>query len=210
MKKMNVSILWVLLVLPGCSFLVKRKPSPIAKKPETKSVSPKKPTAEVKRPGPASGVPPATFAGPTFGSTAIWQLLTPEKVQITLNNPESLSEIRADLEKGYNQRVLAEGHWQIVKIEVNGFLYSVRPGTSAFGFTVKDNANTYGGTIVIQCPEVGTAHKDDLKKMRFFNRYEFAMNNLRCGMIVGNDFDNVKKALKKDKEFKDLKVTLGF
>lgn len=141
----------------------------------------------------------------------VWHLIDPLGMELKLLNIDNKKEETFKVEGALSQIELPIGHWQIIGFKVNGGdFYNVLNTSERFIFNVKNNKRTYGGSLLVQCPKIGTQFHSELKEMSFFNRYYFGSSQNLCEMIVGNKFSSVKRALDNlDKKAK-LPLVRGF
>lgn len=140
----------------------------------------------------------------------VWHLIDPLGIELKLFSIDNKKEETVQVETALSRVELPPGHWQIIGFKVQGQSFNVLNTSERFIFRVKNKAATYAGSIVVQCPKVGTQHHSELKDMSFFNRYYFGSASNLCEMIVGNKFKAVKRAYGAlDKESK-LPLIQGF
>lgn len=144
------------------------------------------------------------------GPTAIWYLLTHERVTLYLKNVDNASAASMILEKGANQLPIAPGHWELTGFEEGDNSFTSMNTSKKFVFRVTPKSMTYAGSIVIGCPNVPTVDFKYLKPMKFFNRYPFSSEVGLCEMIIGDDFATVRADMRKTQKTKGLKLTIGF
>ncbi len=125
----------------------------------------------------------------------VWHLIDPLGLELKLFNIDDKKEETILVETALSRIELAPGHWQIIGFKYQGQNFNVLNTSERFIFRVKNKAVTYAGSIVVQCPKVGSLHHAELKEMSFFNRYHFGSEQNLCEMIVGNKFKAVKRAL---------------
>lgn len=181
-----------------------RNPLPVA---PTADVTPKN-TMRVQRPIPAPKVKKSRRSG--LKNQVFWRLINRD--QITLNvqslgpKPRTIT-LKMTEENFYH--FLPSGDWQIQSFIIEGKNYSSMNSAQNPGFKVFKNSFSYAGALIIDCPKVGQEFFDDLKLMKFFNRYTFSSKDSLCELIVGNDFDLVKDAWVSPKNSKTPKLLLG-
>lgn len=141
---------------------------------------------------------------------ALWQLIFPEELELVLVNLESKKKEVVQLESGLVRVGIGKGFWQVVGLRLNGQAFETMKTTDRFVIGVKKKATIYAGSVIVQCPTVGSEHFSELKKMKYFNRYHFRSQVGLCEMIVGNDFAGVKEVWKSHDESKNIPLVLGF
>ena len=144
------------------------------------------------------------------GPTALWYLITHDRVTLYFKNLDNNTAISFIIEKGVTRLPITPGHWELTGFEEGDHSYASMNTSKKFVFRSRSKATTYAGSIVIGCPKVGTEEFKFLKSMRFFNRYPFSSDVGLCEMIVGNDFAMVRSELKKAPETKKLNLVIGF
>lgn len=141
----------------------------------------------------------------------VWHLIDPVGIELKLLNIDDQKEEIIKIETSLSQVELPIGHWQIVGFKIlGGEPYNVLNTSERFIFKVKNNKRTYGGSLLVQCPKIGTQFHSELKEMSFFNRYYFSSSQNLCEMIVGNKFKSVKRALEALDKKSKLPLIQGF
>lgn len=200
MKKAIVPYL-ILIFVAGCA---SRNPAPVSQVPEERS----KEITQVKRPLKLPPAKRAALAGKR--NQVFWRLIGMDQVTLQV---QSLGSKPQTLSVPLNQEIfyhsLPSGDWQIQGFKVQDKNYTALSTAQKPQFKVFRNSYSYAGSLVIHCPKVGQEYFDELKLMKFFNRYTFSTGNQLCEMVVGNDYDHVKDAWKGPKHAKGVKLLLG-
>lgn len=197
---MIVSFLLVFF-LSGCA-LIKTAPSP-----QPGLENPKK-FSHVKSPLKIPTVKRSTLRGTR--NQVFWRLAGLGQVTLFVRGMENRPKtVVLQLNDDIFFHPLASGEWYIQGFQINGVKYEATTSSQKAIFKVFKNSYSYAGALVIHCPKIGQEHFDELKPMKFFNRYIFASKKGLCEMVVGNDFDLIKEAWKSPKNGKGSKLTLG-
>ncbi len=104
---------------------------------------------------------------------------------------------------------LPSGEWWIKGFKFQGKTYEAMNTSQRATFRVHKNGYSYAGALLVQCPKVGQEHFEELKLMKFFNRYSFSSNQGLCEMVLGNDYDLIKDAWKSPASMKGSRLLLG-
>jgi hypothetical protein len=187
MKKLV--ILSLSLLLSACAAL-KPGPSPVAEDaPATKTVKGSK----------------------SLGKTrAIFHVIEPVGIELIVFHVDEKREERLQMDKMLSQIGMLPGHWQVKGFILNGERFEFMNDGQQFVFTLKPGKYSYVGSYIVQCPKVGQNHQSKLKRMSFFNRYPFRSDRKLCEMVVGSDFDNVKRVWAQLNPAKQTRLSLGF
>lgn len=131
-------------------------------------------------------------------SGVLWDLMNAEaRVRIVLLNLDNQKETQIDLQYGITTYDLPEGTWQMMGFTLNGKKYETLLSSQNFVFKAIKDKTVYAGSLVFQCPRVGSKYNILLKNHKFFNRYPFKNQKGLCELIVGNDFATIQKILPK-------------
>lgn len=140
---------------------------------------------------------------------AFWDLLSGQKIIIHLTSVDNRSPLKIPLKTGLEKRAVPVGHWELVGFEVNGRKYASTGTSRKYILNMKPNADIYAGSLIVECPVVSNKYYSLLKKMKFFNRYNFSMGEGNCEIVIGNDFDRVRSSLIDSSKSKKLNLRLG-
>ncbi len=124
----------------------------------------------------------------------VWHLIEPLGIQLILFHVESKHQEKVLIERTLSEVKLAPGQWQVVGFRWNKKTYRMPKGQERFSFKTKASSRIYAGSFLIQCPKVGEKHLNELKKMSFFNRFNFTSTSGSCQMVVGDQFTEVNRA----------------
>lgn len=141
---------------------------------------------------------------------AIFHVIGPLGIELILLNIKSQTEEIVLMDKTLSQLELEPGHWQVAGFILDGIRFNIMNTSKHFIFKLKKDQSTYVGSYIFQCPKVNETHLADMKKMNFFNRYPFSSDKRLCELVVGSDFDKVKKVWKNIDKSKLRPLSLGF
>lgn len=131
----------------------------------------------------------------------LWELLNTEgKIKVFLLNLDNQKEAQIDLENGPQTYEISEGTWQIMAFVLKAKRYDTLLSSQNFVFKAVKGKTVYAGSLVFQCPRVGSKYNSLLKSHKYFNRYPFKNQKGLCELIVGNDFANIQKILSKSRK----------
>lgn len=168
---------------------------------------------KVDSPAPAPVVPEKKLTLEPKGeskSQAIFHVVAPLGVQLVLLNLDKNTERTILIEKTLSASKLSPGFWQVSGFVLKGRRYKTLNTTKQFIFHIKKNESAYAGSYIFQCPRVNQAHLPAMKKMSFFNRYPFGSEQKLCELVVGSDFENVRRVWSEVEKSQQVPLTLGF
>ena len=141
---------------------------------------------------------------------AVWEVLNRDRVTLYFKSVDSGKNLTVILEKGLNQKSVAAGHWELTGFASQGKSFNSMNTSKKFVFRMKKLSNTYAGSLVVGCPQISAQDNQYLKGMKFFNRYPFTSTHGLCEVVIGNDFAEVRNALRMSRKNKNLELTSGF
>lgn len=127
---------------------------------------------------------------------AIWELISHYSMTLRLQNVDDGTSLQVIIENGISERPIPAGHWELAGFEESGKSYFSMNTTRKFIFTMKKKSQVYAGSIILGCPKLQPHQYKLLKKMKFFNRYPFSSSDGLCELVIGNDYNGIKKELK--------------
>jgi hypothetical protein len=155
-------------------------------------------SVEPPRPGVASPVPgKVKLPVELKGKKAIFQLLNRGQLSLQLRNIDTGEALTLLLEGELSERKVPKGHWELAGFEDSGKSFVSMNTSKKFIFQMKPSKSIYAGSIVVGCPRVQSKDLKLLMSMRFFNRYPFSSSDGLCEVIVGDNFNRIKKLRKK-------------
>lgn len=190
----SLFIFGFLILFSGCSSFHPQPEVPVENEPASQS--------------PIKKIPKKRALKPTTG--AIWELLNRDKLTLYFKSVDTGANLTVILEKGITQKSVPAGHWELTGFVNAGKTYNSMNTSKKFIFRMRKGTNTYAGSIVIGCPKISAQDFQYLKGMKFFNRYPFTSNYGLCEVVIGNDFAEVKNALRKSRKNKNLDFVIGF
>jgi hypothetical protein len=146
--------------------------------------------------------------GNTKGN-AVWHLIYPDAVELYLQHANGTTEL-IKIETKLSDINLTPGTWQVIGIVWAGQEYEALDEGAKFEFTLKPKSSNYVGSYVIQCPKVENQNMGQIRKMEFFNRFQFTSEQGTCEMLVGNGLSKVRKAWSHLQKTKPKNLRLAF
>lgn len=143
-------------------------------------------------------------------SGMVFELLGESSLTLQFTNVEDETYMTVVIEKGISQKSFPGGVWELTGFEENGKSFLSMNTTKKFILRSKENSLSYGGTIILGCPSIPKDSTQFLKKMKFFDRYPFSGTSGICEMVIGDNFAEVRMALKKSQKSRQLKLNMGF
>jgi hypothetical protein len=205
---MRTSIVLGLLVLLSNCTSFRKSPEPV--KTQTPRPAPEKKVKRVTTPVKRPEKKQDKQEKQKKRSRAVWHLIYPADVEFVLTNRETNKKEFIRVETTLSDIELPAGHYNVDAVIVGDEKFDSLDGEEVFQFEIKKKAPTYIGSYVVECPKIGTLHFAELRKMKFFNRFNFTGNSGACEMIVGNDHENVRRAWSKLENKPGSKLLLGF
>jgi hypothetical protein len=153
----------------------------------------------------ASGLAPISDPKGPF-QKVVFHLIEPLEIELILGRGKHTERLRID--KTVSQLSLAPGDWEVLGFMRAGSFYEMLDGSVRYRFSIARKRNTYAGSFLIQCPKV--TRTSELKRLRYYNRYEFWDKERSCEMVVGNDFDGVNRVWERVYSRKYGPLSLGF
>lgn len=143
-------------------------------------------------------------------SLGVWHLISPEKLSLVLSHFDTKITRNILLEKGTNKGTLKSGDWQVRGIKYGPSKFRPINDSQKIVFKLKEKKPMYLGSIIFECPKVNDSFFEDMKKMKYFNRFFFKSKKKICELVLGNDFENVKNELYKTQNELSNSLILGF
>lgn len=141
----------------------------------------------------------------------VWELLDRDQITLQFKNVDDpVNVFTLIIEKGITKNAFPHGHWELTGFEEGGRSFTSMNTTKKFVFRMKPKVNVYAGSLMIGCPTILPADFKLLKKMKFFNRYPFGGTSGLCEMVIGDNFAEVKTALRKSQKSSKLNIVIGF
>lgn len=150
-----------------------------------------------------------TTLGRPMGSTRLLiHLVRPENLELILIRVGHKKEEKFAINTILSQLEMSPGQWQLQGLVIQGRVYRFENADQMPIFKIQKNKVSYIGTYLFQCPKVSDSHRRVLKEMSYFNRYKLNSSGNLCELVVGSDFDRIKKVWKKIGD-KQLPLALG-
>lgn len=182
MRSLIVFILLTVFIVVSCTTPRKSSTQAKNKAPAQRKIKTPVRTAKTKKPSKGSAK-----------GNAVWHLIYPDATELYLQHDNGTTEL-IKIETKLSDINLTPGTWLIVGIVSAGQEYEALDEGAKFEFTLKPKSSNYVGSYVIQCPKVENQNMAEIRKMEFFNRFQFTSSQGTCEMLVGNGLSKVRKA----------------
>lgn len=136
-------------------------------------------------------------------------MVHPESAELYLQHESGSTEL-IRVETKLSDINLTPGSWQIIGLVWQGQEYDSLEEGAKFEFTILEKAPSYVGSFVVQCPKVEPENLSEIRKMEFFNRFQFTSPQGTCEMLVGNDIVKVRRAWSKLEKVPPKRLQLAF
>lgn len=140
---------------------------------------------------------------------AVWHLLSPSEIEFFLTHESGKKEL-VRIETNLSDIEMEKGAWLITGLIWNGQEYEALDEGAKFEFLLHKKNPAYVGSFVVHCPKVPLENMKEIRKMEFFNRFNFTSSAGTCEMLVGNDLPKVRKAWSKLEKVPASRLQLGF
>jgi hypothetical protein len=139
-----------------------------------------------------------------------WRLVHVQEITLILEPLDSKNKSRSlVLNQDVFYHSLPAGEWWIRGLKFKGEVFEAMNTSQRATFRVHKDSYSYAGALLVQCPKVGQDHFEELKLMKFFNRYSFSSDRGLCEIVLGNDYDLIKDAWKTPGPSGGSKLILG-
>jgi hypothetical protein len=147
---------------------------------------------------------------PKTRTRVFWRLIGEQDLVIKLRELDGKKLVRSfTLEPGFTVHDIIPGSWEVIGLSFNEESFDASEIAEKIILRTPKNRTSYAGALLLDCPKVGEAFLEELKTMKFFNRYTFNSLAHTCEMVVGNDFSSVVEEWKNREESKGSKLELG-
>jgi len=136
---------------------------------------------------------------------AVWFSHSSQPFRLLFKEVSGERKINILIKKGISQKSIPNGEWELIGFTKNKKKFQSSLTSKSFVFKMDSKSNTYGGSLILGCPEVRSSGKNAMKRMKFFNRYPFHSKKQTCEIVIGNDLDELKTS-----KIKNLKLAVGF
>jgi hypothetical protein len=147
---------------------------------------------------------------PKTKTQVFWRLIGEEDLVIKVRELDGKKSVRSfTLEPGFSVHDIKPGSWEVIGLSFHEESFEASEVAEKIIFRTPKNRTSYAGALLLDCPKVGEVFLEELKSMKFFNRYTFNSPAHPCEMVVGNDFSTVIEEWKTREDSKGSKLELG-